>query len=97
MNKFPMTVAGHSVQLEQRIRVELPQLLERIHQAIVDDSNLAENSEYQAVKAEQEVNEARIAELLDKLARADVIDVSKLSGYDRKIRCHSEINRRGHG
>src|SRR6185437_13538833 len=50
-----------------------------------DDSNLAENSEYQAVKAEQEVNEARIAELLDKLARAEVIDVSKLSGSTVKF------------
>ena len=35
---------------------------------------------YQAAKAEQEVNEARIAELEDKLSRAEVIDVSKLSG-----------------
>ena len=44
------------------------------------DTNLAENSEYQAAKADQEFNEARIAELEDKLARAEVIDVSKLSG-----------------
>ena len=41
---------------------------------------MAENSEYQATKSEQEINEARIAELEDKLARADVIDISKLSG-----------------
>ena len=37
-------------------------------------------SEYQAAKTEQEIDEARIAELEDKLARAEVIDVSKLSG-----------------
>ena len=43
-------------------------------------SNLAENSEFQAAKAQQEINEARIVELEDKLARAEVIDVSKLSG-----------------
>ncbi len=49
-------------------------------EAIADDSNLAENSEYQAAKAEQEINEARIAELEDKLSRAELIDVSKLSG-----------------
>jgi transcription elongation factor GreA len=88
MNTFPITAAGHAVlehELEQRIRVERPQLLERIQQAIIDDSNLAENSEYQSVKAEQEVNEARIAELLDKLARAEVIDVSKLSGSTVKF------------
>ncbi len=41
---------------------------------------MAENSEYQAAKAEQEINEARIVELEDKLARAEVIDLSKLSG-----------------
>jgi transcription elongation factor GreA len=48
--------------------------------AIADDSNLAENVEYQAAKSEQEINEARIAELGDKFARADVIDISELSG-----------------
>ena len=41
---------------------------------------MAENSEYQAAKTEQEINEARIAELENRLARAEVIDVSKLSG-----------------
>jgi len=78
-----MTAAGHSAledELKQRIRIERPHLVERIQAAIVDDSNLAENSEYQAAKTEQEINEARIAELEDKLARAEVIDVSKLSG-----------------
>lgn len=88
MNTFPMTAAGHSAledELERRIRVERPQLLQRIQQAILDDSNLAENSEYQAIKAAQEANEARIAELLDKLARAEVIDVSKLSGATVKF------------
>ncbi len=41
---------------------------------------MAQNAEYQAAKSEQEINEARIAELEDKLARADVIDISELSG-----------------
>ncbi len=88
MNTFPMTAAGHSAledELERRIRVERPQLLQRVQQAILDNSNLAENSEYQAVKAAQEANEARIAELLDKLARAEVIDASKLSGATVKF------------
>ena len=66
--------------LKHRVRVERARLIQRIQEAIADDSNLAENSEYQAAKAEQEVNEARIAELEDKLSRAEVIDVSKLSG-----------------
>jgi transcription elongation factor GreA len=43
-------------------------------------SNLVENSEYQAALAEQELNETRIADLEDKLARAEIVDVSKLSG-----------------
>jgi len=47
--------------------------------------NLAENSEYQSAKAEQEINENRIAVLEDKLARAEVIDVSKLSGDTIKL------------
>jgi transcription elongation factor GreA len=83
MNRFPMTVGGHSAledELTHRIRIERPRLIQRIQEAIADDSNLAENSEYQAAKAEQEINEARIAELEDKLARAEIIDVSKLSG-----------------
>ena len=83
MNKFPMTTVGHSVleeELKHRIQVERPRLIQRIQEAIADDSNLAENSEYQAAKTEQEINENRIADLEDKLARAEVIDVSKLSG-----------------
>src|SRR5467141_795274 len=83
MSNLPLTAAGRAVledELKQRIRVERPRLVQRIQKAIADDSNLAENSEYQTAKAEQEINEARIAELEDKLARAEVIDLSKLSG-----------------
>jgi transcription elongation factor GreA len=83
MSKLPMTAAGHTAledELKQRVRIERPRLVQRIQEAIADDSNLAENSEYQAAKTEQEINEARIAELGNKLARAEVIDVSKLSG-----------------
>ena len=83
MNKLPMTAGGHSAlqdELTNRIRIERPRLIQRIQEAIADDSNLAENSEYQAAKTEQEINEARIAELEDKLARAEIIDVCKLSG-----------------
>jgi len=78
-----MTTVGHSAledELKHRIGTERPRLIQRIQEAIADDSNLAENSEYQAAKADQEINEGRIAELEDKLARAEVIDVSKLSG-----------------
>jgi transcription elongation factor GreA len=83
MNRLPITAAGHAAledELKHRIRVERPRLIQRIQQAIADDPDLAENSEYHAAKTDQEINEARIAELEDKLARAEVIDVSKLSG-----------------
>jgi transcription elongation factor GreA len=83
MIKVPMTAVGHKTleeELERRIRDERPHLIDRIRQAIADDPNLVENSEYQAAKVDQEINELRIVELEDKLARADVIDVSKLSG-----------------
>jgi transcription elongation factor GreA len=83
MNKLPMTAAGHLLlekELKHRIQVDRPRLIQRIQEAIADDSYLAENPEYQAAKTEQEINENRIAELEDKLARAEVIDVSKLSG-----------------
>jgi transcription elongation factor GreA len=66
--------------LTRRIRAERPRLIQRIQEAIADDTNLAENSEYQAAKTEQELNEARIGELEEKLARAEIINVSKLSG-----------------
>jgi transcription elongation factor GreA len=78
-----MTAAGHMAledELKHRIRIERSRLVQRIQEAIADDSNLAENSEYQTAKVEQENNEAHIAELEDKLARAEVIDVSRLSG-----------------
>ena len=78
-----MTAAGHSAlegELKHRIAVERPRLIQRMQEAIADDSNVAENSEYHAAQTGQLLNEARIVELEDKLARAEVIDVSKLSG-----------------
>src|SRR5262245_43305120 len=82
MDRLPVTAAGHAAledELRHRTRVERPRLVQRIQEAIADDSNLAENSEYQAARADQDFNEARIAELEDKLARVEVIDLSKLS------------------
>jgi len=99
MNKFPMTTVGHSVleeELKHRIQVERPRPMQRIQEAIADDSNLAENSEYQAAKTEQEINENRIADLEDKLARAEVIDVSKLSGDTIKFGATVDADGRGY-
>jgi transcription elongation factor GreA len=83
MTKLPMTTVGHSALKQEfmhRLRVQRPRLTERVQQAIADDTNLVENAEYHAVIAEQNLNEARIADLEDKLARAEVIDVAKMSG-----------------
>jgi len=47
--------------------------------------DLSENAEYHAAKEQQSHNEGRIAELEDKLARADVIDTSRLQGKTVKF------------
>ncbi|MET3840574.1 transcription elongation factor GreA [Bradyrhizobium sp. OAE829] len=81
--KLPVTSEGYAVlhaELRHRIQIERPRTGERIQDAIADDPNLPENAEYQTAKSEQDFNEARIADLQSKLARAEVIDVSKLSG-----------------
>src|ERR1700751_5684619 len=82
MEKFPITAAGHTKLFEevQRLQqVERPRIIQQITEAR-GHGDLAENAEYHAAKEQQSLNEGRIAELEDKLARAEVIDVSKLSG-----------------
>jgi len=82
MDKIPMTAAGYSV-LEQELKhcqtVERPRIIQQITDAR-SHGDLSENAEYHAAKELQSLNEGRIAEIEDKLARAEVIDVSKLSG-----------------
>lgn len=82
MDKFPMTAAGHSA-LEEELRrlqqIERPRIIQAIAEAR-SHGDLSENAEYHAAKEAQSLNEGRIAELEDKLSRAEVIDVSKLSG-----------------
>jgi len=82
MEKIPMTDAGYSAletELKHRQQVERPRIIQQITDARTH-GDLSENAEYHAAKEAQSHNEGRIAELEDKLARADVIDVSKLSG-----------------
>ena len=59
--------------------MERPRIIQQITEAR-SHGDLSENAEYHAAKETQSHNEGRIAELEDKLARAEVIDVSKLSG-----------------
>jgi transcription elongation factor GreA len=82
MDKIPMTAAGYTVledELKHRQQVERPRIIQLISDARTH-GDLSENAEYHAAKEQQAHNETRIADLEDKLARADVIDVSKLSG-----------------
>ena len=80
--KVPMTAAGHAA-LEAEIKhlksVERPRIIKAIEEARAH-GDLSENAEYHAAKEAQGLNESRVAELEDKLSRADIIDVSKLSG-----------------
>jgi transcription elongation factor GreA len=87
MDKIPMTAAGYSVledELKQRQQVERPRIIQQITDARTH-GDLSENAEYHAAKELQAHNEGRIGELEDKLARAEVIDVSKLSGETIKF------------
>src|SRR5881275_615633 len=82
MDKIPMSGAGYTTlenELKHRQQVERPRIIQQITDARTH-GDLSENAEYHAAKESQSHNEGRIAELEDKLARADVIDVSKLSG-----------------
>jgi transcription elongation factor GreA len=82
MEKIPMTGAGYAVlesELRHRQQIERPRIIQQITDARTH-GDLSENAEYHAAKELQAQNEGRIAELEDKLARAEVIDVSKLSG-----------------
>ena len=87
MDKIPMTAAGYTL-LEQELKhcqqVERPRIIQQITDARTH-GDLSENAEYHAAKESQSHNEGRIAELEDKLARAEVIDVSKLSGETIKF------------
>jgi len=87
VDKIPMTAAGYSVletELKQRQQVERPRIIQQIMEAR-SHGDLSENAEYHAAKEQQSLNEGRIDELQDKLARAEVIDVSKLSGETIKF------------
>ena len=82
MERVPMTVAGlKSLEEElQRLKaVERPRIIAAISEARAH-GDLSENAEYHAAKEAQGLNEARVAELEDKISRAEVIDTSKLSG-----------------
>lgn len=77
-----MTAAGFA-QIEAELRrlkkVKRPEAI-RALAAAREHGDISENAEYHAAKERQAFIEGRMAELEDKVSRADVIDVSKLSG-----------------
>ena len=82
MEKVPMTGGGFQAldeELKRLKSVERPSVIAAIGEAR-SHGDLSENAEYHAAKERQGWIEGRIAEIEDKISRAQVIDVSKLSG-----------------
>ncbi|KQZ87135.1 transcription elongation factor GreA [Mesorhizobium sp. Root157] len=87
MNKVPMTGKGFDSlkeELRWRQQEERPRIIEAIAEAR-SHGDLSENAEYHAAKEAQSLNEGRVGELEDLIARAEVIDISKLSGEKVKF------------
>lgn len=80
--RIPMTAEGLA-RLEEELRTlknkERPAVIRAIAEAR-EHGDLSENAEYHAARDRQSFIEGRVGELEDKIARAEVIDVSKLSG-----------------
>jgi transcription elongation factor GreA len=77
-----MTAAGYGRLQEELKRlktVDRPAIIRAIAEAR-DHGDISENAEYHAARERQSFIEGRVLELEDKIARAEVIDVSKLSG-----------------
>ena len=87
MEKVPMTVEGFQMieaELHRLKAEERPRIIQQISDAR-EHGDLSENAEYHAAKEAQGLNEARVAELEDKVGRAEVIDTAKLTGSTVKF------------
>jgi transcription elongation factor GreA len=87
MEKVPMTAEGWQVlddELKRLKTSERPAVIAAISEAR-SHGDLSENAEYHAAKERQGWIEGQIAEIEDRMARAQVIDVSKLSGSQEKF------------
>ncbi len=85
-NQIPMTKAGAEAikrELKRLKTVERPRNVQEISTAR-DHGDLRENAEYHAAKEKQSHIEGRIQMLEDRLARAEIIEVNRLSG-DRVV------------
>lgn len=87
MEKIPLTLSGFK-KLEEELKhlknSERPAVIRAIAEAR-EHGDLSENAEYHAARERQSFIEGRIAELEDKVSRADVIDVAKLTGKNVKF------------
>ena len=87
MERMPITLEGYKnleAELHRLKAVERPRIIAAISEARAH-GDLSENAEYHAAKEQQGLNEARVAEIEDKINRAEIIDTSKLSGETIKF------------
>jgi transcription elongation factor GreA len=87
MEKVPMTAGGYQTlddELKRLKTIERPAVIAAISEAR-QHGDLSENAEYHAAKERQGWIEGQIADIEDRMARAQVIDVSKLSGSQVKF------------
>jgi transcription elongation factor GreA len=87
MERVPMTIEGFKTletELQRLKGEERPRIIQAIAEAR-SHGDLSENAEYHAAKEAQGLNESRVADLEDKLSRAEVVDTSKLSGDSIKF------------
>ncbi|MFZ3005889.1 MAG: transcription elongation factor GreA [Phenylobacterium sp.] len=87
MEKVPMTAEGYHAldeDLKRLKTLERPAVIAAISEAR-EHGDLSENAEYHAAKERQGWIEGQIADIEDRMARAQVIDVSKLSGSQVKF------------
>lgn len=87
MDRIPMTAEGYA-RLESELKrlktTERPDVIRALREAR-EHGDLSENAEYHAARERQSFIEGRVREIEDKMSRAEVIDVSKLSGEDVKF------------
>ena len=82
-----MTAEGYQAldaELKRLKTIERPSVIQAISEARAH-GDLSENAEYHAAKERQSFIEGRLLELEDKIARSQIIDVSKLSGKQVKF------------
>jgi len=87
-----MTPEGHAALMAELagLKAERPKISQEIGVAR-EHGDLKENAEYHAAREKQSLCEARIAEIEDRLARAEVIDPSTLGGVKVKFGAFVEL------